>query len=462
MAVHLGGNDLPWSQPMSHALDKPVNDKYNGKAFFMNLGPTGIRARINKEAPKHFKVMFVFQDKKSPARGKIKIGDVIVGANGKQFQNPHGFHRKQGGRGWVGPPFELAQAIESSQGKDGKLSLMVYRGGNKNSKANVILQLERKGRFSKTYPWNCDRSDRLRKDLADFMIDNGIKGRHHYQIQQMLALIAAGDKRIFPQVKAKAKQILSSKFDPAATGMATWGWGYSGIFLGEYYRLTKDKAVKAKTKEISHAYEIGMDFAVGGFSHRPYPFIQQRASDTGVKGYGAMAGPGGLSMLAQSIFKANGLPYSERAYERTHQSFLQTVGQNNPKASIAYGFKTWENLLVRLKNPKSPCYSGKGNGYECKTGMKNIGPFIVEKWTKNGNKWDMKLVPSNQYPWLKSEASRLLVYETNIYVDPNVRQRRIIRPTIIPEPEKTFQHSTRRRRALRTNGHGSCCTLHRQ
>ena len=37
-AMHLGGNDLPWSQPMTHPADKPLNAKYNGKCFFISKG----------------------------------------------------------------------------------------------------------------------------------------------------------------------------------------------------------------------------------------------------------------------------------------------------------------------------------------------------------------------------------------------------------------------------------------
>ena len=169
-AIHRGADDLPYGQAMTHPLDKPLNDTFGGKCFFMNLGPTGIRARIDPEEPKQFNVQYVFQDTKSPAKGKIHKGDMVVGANGKRFDNPHGFHRKQGGRGWPGPPYELALAIEDSQGRDGKLDLMVMPIGSR-STTTVSLQLKPVGRFSKTYPWNCPRSEKLLEDLCDFLID---------------------------------------------------------------------------------------------------------------------------------------------------------------------------------------------------------------------------------------------------------------------------------------------------
>ena len=53
-AIHRGAADLPYGQKMEHPADQPVNEKYGDKAFFMNLGPTGIRARIDPEHPNAF------------------------------------------------------------------------------------------------------------------------------------------------------------------------------------------------------------------------------------------------------------------------------------------------------------------------------------------------------------------------------------------------------------------------
>lgn len=436
-AIHRGANDLPYSQSMDHPLDAPLNEAFDGKCFFMNLGPTGIRARIDPEEPKAFKVMYVFQDRKSPARGLIKKGDLIIGANGKRFRDPHGFHRKRAGaRGWQGPPFELALAIEDSQGRDGKLELMVYPAGER-QKETVTIQLDPVGRFSETYPWNCPRSEKLLEGLCDFLIDYGVRGRHHYQVQQLLALWASGDKRAKPLVKAKAESLMRRPVSYKATGMCTWGWGYSGIFLGEYYNMTKDRDVKPAVEALVKAFEVGMDYRSGGFSHRPFPAIEQRIAAGGPKGYGAMAGPGGLSMLAQSIFKATGLPYSEKAYNRTHLAYLQTAG-GNAKASIAYGFAGWPSLLIRLRSRTSPCKSTEGIGYICPTGMKNIGKIEAERWTQEAGKWNMELVSPKNYPWLTSEAEDIYVFDVRHYVKDGSKQRMVVRPMDLSEPTRPY------------------------
>lgn len=420
--------DRPWAQNMSHELDKPLNDYYSGNNFFMNLGPTGIRARINEETPKQFNVMFVFQDDKSPAKGLINIGDVIIGANGKVFEAAHGFHRTtDNGRGWVGPPFELAQAIEDSQGTDGKLKLIVLKGGNSNVQETVTIQLKVVGRFTETYPWFCPRTEQLREDLSNFIIDNGIKGREHFQIQQLLALWASKNPRATALIEDMAQKLISQRADPTTSGMVTWGWGYKGIFLGEYYNMTNDNAVLPAIESIVNAYEIGMDYRSGGFSHRPFPFLMQRVADGGSAGYGSMAASGGLSMLAQSMFKELGLPYSEKAYQRTHLGYLQSAGPDR-NASFAYGFDAWEHAVIQLSDP-SKALSGKGIGYEVPTGMNNIGSFTVFWPTQEDPRWK----PTD---WIVDEAA------TNIVIEKENGKRLVIRRKTTQEPTSPYTTGT--------------------
>ncbi len=445
-AIHLGATEdgklLPWARKMEHPLDQPVVAACKDGSFLMNLGPTGIRAMITKEQPKAFTVKFVFQDAKSPAKGLVKPGDLIIGANGKQFVDEHKFHRKQGGRGWPGPPFELAHALEDSQGSDGKLTLIVLEGGSPNKRKNVTLQLEPKGRFANTWPWNCPRSDKLRKQLVDHMLAHPMK-RVHGATQRILALYASGDKRAEPLFKEYGQKLAKSRNDYHAGGMCTWGWGYQGIFLGEYYNIYKDNAVKPAIEALNQCYELGMTYTSGGFSHRPFPAIEKRVAEGGPKGYGAMAGPGGLSMVAGAVCQAAGLPISQRAYDRTHQAYLGGPGQTE-HGTLAYGFGGgWSSVLIRLKNPASPCRSKEGVGYQCPTGMKNIGDFVVEKWSQGKDgKWDKTLVPpTGEYSWLKSEADSLLVYETGRYAQPGDNQRLVIRPKILPEPSGPYNNN---------------------
>ena len=95
------------------------------------LGPTGMFGENGKKDIKVSKV-----DKGSPADGKIKVGDVIEGAAGKQFSQD--------------PRKELAAAINQAETKDagGALPLML-KGGKQ-----VELTLKVYGTFSETAPYD--------------------------------------------------------------------------------------------------------------------------------------------------------------------------------------------------------------------------------------------------------------------------------------------------------------------
>ena len=139
--------------------------------WLLNLGPTGIRARIYPDKANQLVVKYVFQDKQSPAKGLIQINDIIVGANGKKFKTKHRFGRNlSGGGGWDGPMMELAAHIEDSQGSDGKLKLIVWPLGLKNDEKKVTIPLRVVGRFAESFPYNCKRSELMLEELCDYII----------------------------------------------------------------------------------------------------------------------------------------------------------------------------------------------------------------------------------------------------------------------------------------------------
>ena len=162
----------PWNVVLKSDEDSEMQKALGTVPWFLNLGPTGIRARIYQDKPKHLVVKYVFQDKDSPAKDLVKIDDVIVGANGKKFKTSHRFGRNlPGGGGWDGPMMELAGRIEDSQGKDGKLELIVWPLGLKSDERVVTVPLKVVGRFAETFPYDCKRSDMMLEELCDFMVE---------------------------------------------------------------------------------------------------------------------------------------------------------------------------------------------------------------------------------------------------------------------------------------------------
>jgi hypothetical protein len=431
LAVNEKG-EWPWNLKLNGWHDREVAEEL-GMGWFLNVGPTGIRARITHEYPQYLTVKYVF--KKSPAAGVVAINDIIVGANGKKLTVPHTFGRGSRGRGgWAGPMEDMAKLIEDSQGKDGKLELIIWPGGSKAAETTVTVQIDPVGRFSSTWPFDCPRSDKLAASLRDFLAEEykregGFKGGTHVHSSAVLALMADGAGKHDRLVKQILSGYGGKRYDPQnSNGFPTWGFGHDGIVMGEWYLLKKDRSLLPAIESLNSCFIDSQTPESGGFSHKPYPTIQQRIVAGGPKGYGAMALPGGLAMVAMSLFKEAGLDHAQPAYERVHQAFLGSVGTNG---SIDYGFKAWDHAVIKLDDPKgSPKNSPKGVGYLCEEGMANIGGYTVEWPTKS----DPRYRPTD---WLRTEK------ETNHVYDFGGGKRIVVRTMAPEEPTRPMKYDGR-------------------
>jgi hypothetical protein len=425
--------DFPWKVKLHAWQENPMNEAL-GDCWYLNVGPTGLRAQITHEHPSCFTIRYVF--KGSPAAGKIRAGDIVVGANGTMLQRPHRFGRRTVD-GWDGPLVDMAELIEDSQGRDGKLDLIVWPGGDRGKQKTVTLRIKPVGRFSPTYPFNCRRSDKLVAQFCDALVEtyemetpwkkrNSWRRGPHTTSHCILALMASGDRKYERLVKTIMSGYAGKRYDStAAGGFPSWGCGYDGIVMGEYYLRYKDKRLSPAMESLARYYEEAQDWRSGGNSHKPFPAIQRRIAGGGPKGYGAMASPGGLAMLAMSLFRAGGQEYSELAYERIHQAYL--LAAKPDVVSIVYGFPAWNHATITLED-KSKARSGKGTGYRCPAGMKGIGKYTVTWPTKADPRWK----PTD---WVAGEADRNTVFESADW-------RLVVRTMAKPEPTTPY-HTTR-------------------
>lgn len=422
--------DWPWNEKLHGWQDAEVAEEL-GTGWFMNVGPTGIRAQITHDHPKFLTVKYVF--KKSPASKLVSIGDIIVGANDTRLTVEHRFGRRKV-TGWDGPMLDMSKLIEDSQGKEGKLELIIWPGGIERDEKTVTVQIDPVGRFSPTWPFDCPRSDRLLTSLCDYMVDEykragSFEKRVHTHSACVLALMASGDEKYHQLVK----QIMSGYSDKRysstnAVGFPAWNHVHDGIVMGEYYLLTKDRRLLEPIESLATCIRDSVWPQTGGLSHRPFAAIQRRMAAGGPKGYGAMAMPGGLGMLALSLFKEAGLPHAEPAYKRLHQAYLDSV---SPSGAIGYGFNSWDHAVIELADPKgAPENSPDGIGFECLDGMQGIGDYKII-WPTRA---DPRFKPTG---WLDNERA------TNRVFDRGGGSRLVVRTMAPDEPTRPYQQDGR-------------------
>ena len=437
--------EYPWNVKLRSHYDLEMENTLQTVPWLLNLGPTGIRARIYPEKANQLAVKYVFQDKQSPAKGLIQIGDIIVGANGKKFKTSHRFGRNlRGGGGWDGPMMELAAHLEDSQGSDGKLNLIVWPLGLKSDEKTVTIPLRVVGRFADTFPYNCKRSDMMLEELCDFIVTdykssnwkkpNSFYGGPHGVAHQMLALMASGNSKYDRIIKDNIKSYYNLRYNPAGGGFQTWRWGFEGIVMGEYYLLHKDRKLLPAIKSLTDCMPLGSRNSNGIYTHRSELNLRL----TGKKPYASIAAISGLQMIAMSLFDKAGLPYDKKLYQNIHQHYLNSATPDT--AQIAYAFNsadrfnnpkiTHRHAILKLKD-KNKGGSSKGVGYLLPNGMQDIGEYEVFWPTKKDPRW-------KPLDWLEKERATNLVTQLKekgtLRVDrnhPDYKQA--------PEPKKPYK-----------------------
>ena len=410
-AINQRGN-RPWSTEIRSYYD----DALGFRKWFLNLGPTGIRARITPENPDRFLVEHVFQDEQSPARGLVNEGDIIIGANGKPFETPHRFGRRSNKRGWDGPMTELAGHIEDSQGKDGLLTLMIHPKGDEDTVNSVELQLEAVGRFSSSYPYDCQRAKRLLEELCDFIVrdyesdnwksPNAFWGETHGEAHQLLALMASGIDKYEPIIEKYRKRFHDNTYSPTDGGFQTWGWGYDGIIMAEMYRLYGDEKLIEPMRELAETQPWGSFDRNGIYTHRSFIHLRK----TGRKPYASIAAISGLQMLSQNMFRQLGLHYEEDLLETIYHHYLRSADPES--LSVGYAFREEQegptgrdrrHAIIRLENPEE-ARGPKGPGYVVPSGMEDITEYEILWPHKDDHRWK----PTD---WVEEEREENIVEE---------------------------------------------------
>ena len=327
-----------WNKPTSNDLpDKEV------PGFLVNLGPTGARAVLTGNS---FIVKYIF--KESPAVGRLKLDDEIIGVFGKPFTA----HRFTGGHGYEGPIMEFGEAIEKAEGRDGKLVLNLRNGSDMK---DVTIDLEKLGSFSATFPYKCKKSALIRAKALKYFADHPESrgGQPHTRSAVTLALLTSDD----PQQHAMGKE-MAQKWSGQSPGPGTWTWdlSYQLITLSEYHLMTQDTSVLPMIKTVvdylekaqysghilvwgpkgdkhleKHEYakvDAAQQLYNGGFGHTPY------TPGAGRNGYGPMQYTTILAVTAWQLAGRCGVdakPDSiKRAMEFIHRG-------TNAAGYVAYG-----------------------------------------------------------------------------------------------------------------------------
>lgn len=266
------------------------------------MGPTGLWGQIyslsmEQGATRDARQFLITQvEAGSPAEGKIKIGDVVLGAGGKEFDNDA---RKL-----------LAAAIHKAEETDGKLSLKVWREGKI---GDLNLQLKVMGKFDPSNPLNCAHTDAVIEHMAAHAMKHiklppESRSSEHdvtpfMTAMSALGMLATGKEELMPKVRAHAHWLSRDEktggpltFEISSDGRRVWHTSYRLIFLAEYYLASGDKTVLPAIETLGVGAARGQSW-VGSYGHRFASRAPDGSYNGTLEGYGAINNCS-LSMLS--------------------------------------------------------------------------------------------------------------------------------------------------------------------
>lgn len=329
------GKASPWDQRAESGPDAKV------PGWFYNLGVTGLRAQLVADEPKALHIKYVFP--KSPADGRVKVGDLVVGAGGKLFKDKHrnGYGEKVFGAD--GPISELANVLEECQSGDrkGKLALTLRRG---KEVMEVELDVGQKyGTYSATFPAKCEKSDLILAELLEYLVGqqgkDGSFGDPVHNTFAPLALLASGEAKYLTAVERNVRYhcgVTKTK----DLSLINWSYTSAAIVMGEYYLATGEKWVLPELQKVhdrlaknqylnmsqinpqakkSHpdSYPKGPKDSHGGWGHNP-----------GFEGYGPIAMLTGQGALAYSLMHRCGIKIDRKNHDAAYAFLKKGTGKN--------------------------------------------------------------------------------------------------------------------------------------
>ena len=199
-------------EPLFSMAPEPGKSKQSVDRF----GPVGIGIELHQPAFV-MKVKNVEEGSPAAANGKLKPGQVIETINGQKLAD-------------IDPRIQLGQILAKAEATDGVIKFAI-----KGEAQPITVKIPVLGPYSKTWPLNCAKSDKIVRQAADWIA--GGKGRDRYGLGNigMIFLLSTGDAKDLEVVRQWART------EPAHS--YAWYLGYGGIPLTECYLRTGDPVI---------------------------------------------------------------------------------------------------------------------------------------------------------------------------------------------------------------------------
>ncbi len=184
------------------------------------FGPVGIGIELIQPA---FTMRIKNVEEGSPAAstGKLKKGQIIETINGRKLAD-------------IDPRIQLGQILAAAEASDGVIKFAI-----KGEAETVTVKVPVLGSYSKTWPLNCPKSDKIVRQVADYL--SRPKSTESLGGIGMLFLLSTGEDKDLEVVRNWARKVPAHSYP--------WYIGYGGIPLTECYLRTGDPEILANIQK---------------------------------------------------------------------------------------------------------------------------------------------------------------------------------------------------------------------
>ncbi len=232
--------------------DKPIASFGKTGRCFPKTIPLGITGAQVVEFLKRKELFVAGVQPETPADGKLQRGDVIVGANGRLFEDAED------------PRPEMGHALAESQSPElkGRLTLQIVRDGHP---MNIGIELGDAEPYAETWPFACAKSDRLKADALELVMGSDLRKEDGWTWTPLF-LMASGDDAALERARRVIYSNSKERYPEELGGANNWVAAYRLINIAEYYLLTGDSAVLPEIEYTAKVLEK-QQYPHGGWTH---------------------------------------------------------------------------------------------------------------------------------------------------------------------------------------------------